>query len=580
MHWNSVTEISCRNSAAISLPTGKTEPARPRETALNRAAAERLVQAETLFAMLQPAAYPTDAFDQAWRNVVLYDEHTWGAHCSITEPESDFTKAQWAIKQKFALDADSQSRELLEQATAARQDNAKQIAALDVLNTCSWPRTDLVRVPANTPVVGDVVKDAEGKIVPSQRLASGELAFLAADIPPLAAKRFTFHTQTAQPTLQHTASVSPDGLTLGNDQITVTLDPRTGAIAKLIWNNHNFAQTSDSKSPAINDYFYVAGRKPDHPQQALAPKITVQDRGPLVTSLLVSSDAPGCNSLQRQISLIAGLDRLDIVNVVDKRNIYDQEAVHFAFPLHVPDGVIRMDIPWAVAEVETDQLPGACKNYFTVQRWADVANDQIGITLATVDAPLLEVGNITCDPVAVGWIKQLEPTQTLYSYVMNNYWETNYKAGQEGPTTFRYSLRPHHTYDSLSAEQFGIEQSQPLVAVSVDLQSKPIALPLQVTGEGVLLTCVKPSNDRAGIVLRLFNATPSATRAHVTWRDPGNAQIQICDLAETVSRCGTRLDRTESVAVHHAARAANWCAKVATQPYGRLPAAPRRWSHN
>ena len=86
-----------------------------------------------------------------------------------------------------------------------------------------------------------------------------------------------------------------------------------------------------------------------------------------------------------------------------------------------------------------------------MQRWADVANDQLGITLATIDAPLLEVGRITCDPTAVGWIKQLEPTQTLYSYVMNNYWETNYKAGQEGPTTFRYSLQPHLAYDSLQA---------------------------------------------------------------------------------------------------------------------------------
>ncbi|MCU0980254.1 MAG: polysaccharide lyase family protein, partial [Pirellulaceae bacterium] len=48
------------------------------ETALNRASAERLVQAETLFAMFRPHAYPASDFYQAWRNVLLYDEHTWG----------------------------------------------------------------------------------------------------------------------------------------------------------------------------------------------------------------------------------------------------------------------------------------------------------------------------------------------------------------------------------------------------------------------------------------------------------------------------------------------------------------------
>ncbi len=49
-----------------------------RETALARGAAERLVQAETLFSLLRPEAWPVEDFYQAWRNVLLYNEHTWG----------------------------------------------------------------------------------------------------------------------------------------------------------------------------------------------------------------------------------------------------------------------------------------------------------------------------------------------------------------------------------------------------------------------------------------------------------------------------------------------------------------------
>ena len=93
-----------------------------RETALNRASAERLVQAETLFALLNPRAYPADDFYQAWRNVLLYDEHTWGAHNSISQPDHPFVKSQWAIKQAFALDGDRQSRALLDAALASRGD--------------------------------------------------------------------------------------------------------------------------------------------------------------------------------------------------------------------------------------------------------------------------------------------------------------------------------------------------------------------------------------------------------------------------------------------------------------------------
>ncbi len=334
-----------------------------RETALNRAAAERLVQAETLFALLQPRAFPILDFDRTWRNVVLYDEHTWGAHCSISEPESDFTKAQWAIKQKFALDADIESRELLNMATMTRRTAARQIAALDVFNTCSWPRTDIVQLPADLAVVGDVVKNAQGTVMPSQRLASGALVFLARDVPPLAAGRFTLHASNGNTpaAASPTASAEIENLSLSNDQVSVTLNEQTGAIAKLVWNNHDFALPGGADDPQINDYYYVAGRKPDHPQRAHSPEITVTDRGPLVASFSISSNAPGCNTLQREVSVIAGLARVDITNVVDKKNIYEQEAVHFAFPLNVPDGVIRMDIPWTVAEVEKDQLPAPAR---------------------------------------------------------------------------------------------------------------------------------------------------------------------------------------------------------------------------
>ena len=39
------------------------------------------------------------------------------------------------------------------------------------------------------------------------------------------------------------------------------------------------------------------------------------------------------------------------------------------------------------------------------------------------------------------WLDTLPVTNgTIFAYVMNNYWFTNYKAGQDGDFTFRYSL--------------------------------------------------------------------------------------------------------------------------------------------
>ncbi|NVM24188.1 MAG: glycoside hydrolase, partial [Desulfobacterales bacterium] len=391
-------------------------------------------------------------------------------HCSISQPDSDFTKAQWKIKQAFALDADTKSQKLLKSSLAGRQNAAKTVAAVDVFNTCSWARTDLVVLPKDWNLPGDMVKDADGQWVHSQRLSTGELAFVAKNVPPLAAGRFTFgiYPPVLLPIIQGSAKVN--GTRLSNALLTVTIDDKTGTIASFKRKDISFDLVNGKSGLGLNDYFYVAGRDPKDPQRNGRVKVRVKERGPLVASLLIESAAPGCHKLTREVRIIAWIDRVDIINIIDKQKIYKQEGVHLAFPFNVPEGVMRMDTPWAVVQPEVDQLPGACKNYFTVQRWVDVSNEDYGVTWATVDAPLVEVGAITSDPrgKTVGWIKHIEPSTTLYSYVMNNYWETNYKAGQEDPTTFRYSIKPHKRFDSGSAARFGTERSQPLIAVPVD----------------------------------------------------------------------------------------------------------------
>ena len=500
------------------------------ETAINREAADRLVQAETLWAMLDPAGYPAEQFREAWRNVILYDEHTWGAHCSITEPESDFTKAQWKIKQAFALNADLQSRNLLSNAVAGHRTSAKTVPAVDVFNTSSWTRTDLVLLPKGLTVAGDVVKDSDGQNVKSQRLSTGELAFLAQDIASFSAKRFTLHAGE----VSASGSATAQGAGLSNGTIALTVNEKTGAIESLKWKELDIELVDRQAGLGLNDYFYVAGREPKDPQRNGPVKVRVKERGPLVASLLVESDAPGCNKLTRELRIIDGIGRVDIINVIDKQNIYQQEAVHVAFPFSVPQGVMRMDTPWAVVQPEMDQLPGACKNYFTVQRWVDVSNQNYGVTWATVDAPLIEVGAITCDPrgKTVGWIENLKPSTTLYSYVMNNYWETNYKASQEGPTTFRYSIEPHGLFNAGRAARFGAERSQPLVVVPVDSKTPILRSIVSVEPAGVIVTAFKPSSDGKVWIVRLFNTGQQAQRATLTWAKPVPQTIWLSNLTE------------------------------------------------
>jgi len=492
-----------------------------RETSTARTASERLVQAEAIWAMIDPKGYPADDFYRAWRNVLLYNEHTWGAHCSISRPDDKLTEAQWKIKRSYALDAGLQSCRLLAAATVKRKSSKKQVSSIDVFNTASWARTDLMVLPAEALLAGSAVTDAEGRPVPAQRLSTGQLVFMAKDVPPLGAKRFFFAAGEAAAK----GTAKAEGTTLGNRWIRLKLDEKTGAIASFRCEGIPVDLVRRDSGLGLNDYFYVPGRDPKTAQRNAEVTISVQEPGPLLASLRIESHAPGCRRLTRRLYVVDGIDRLDIVNVVDKEPIRAKESVHFGFAFNVPSSVMRMDVPWAVVRPERDQLPGGCKNYFTVGRWVDVSNAEFGVTWATVDAPLVEVGRITVDVLPdpmkpKSWIKDLEPSATLYSYVMNNYWETNYKAQQKGPTRFRYSIRPHGRFDPAAATRFGIEQSQPLMAVRIEGTTAPRESLLRVEPAAVIVSSLKPSEDGKAWIVRLFNAGDKAARAIVSWADP------------------------------------------------------------
>ena len=545
------------------------------ETAMNRNSADRLTQAAALAAMLPTDASPAEKFTEAWRNVLLYSEHTWGASRSVSYPESPMTKNQWAVKRQFALDAEKQSKDLV--AGALRSYSAGNGAsAIDVLNATSWPRTEVVLLSKELSSAGDHVKDERGRPQPSQRLSSGELAILASEVPAFGGARFHLSAEKShQPAMR--VSVK-DGL-LENGIIRARVDTRTGNLVEFARHGSPANLIDTTEGEAANEFLFVEGRDFEeiwrtlketdalHSQNVLLDgsdvgsikkcgpvHISVEEDGPLVASLRIESSAPGCNSLVRRVRLVAGADWLELSNIVDKkpspRNPYPdnaraasmfanyggKESVHFAFPFAIPDGKMHMDIPMAEMQPQIDQLPAACKNWLPVGRWIDVANEGQGVTWATLDAPLVEVGEISAtlsggqrNPLI--WRDTIAPTQKLYSWAMNNLWETNYCASQEGLVEFRYALRAHGAYDPAAASRFAIGLSQPLVASGASANPMSASL-LQVEPPDVLALALKSSDDGKAWIVRLFGASGEARKAKLRWSAATQPKLWLSDLSE------------------------------------------------
>jgi hypothetical protein len=511
---------------------------------MNRQSSDRLVQAGSLYSMLERDGYEPNAFDSAWRNVLLYSEHTWGAWCSITEPERKETREQWAVKQGYAREADKESRQLLEGALRCRDSAPKTSTRLEVINTLSWPRTELVTAPPDMGWNGEQVSDENGYPVPSQRLTSGEVVFLARAVPPLASSRYKLGRGTPQMEGRATAH----GAVLENGIIHAKVDEKTGAIIELTERatKINFVDTSHGEG--LNDYLYFLGDDLNGLQRNGSVKISVGEPGPLMASLVIESDAPGCNKLRRELRLVAGQDYIEIIDLVDKAKLQakdykspqGKESLNFAFPFNVADGKMLVDLPLGAMQPEKDQIPSACKNWLTVGRWVDLSNQERGITWVTLDAPLIQVGGLTArllnsqtDPEV--WRKHIEPTQCFYCWAMNNHWGTNYRAYQDGPVVFRFVLRPHRKADPAEASRFAIGFSQPLLARRTAALSSERASHrslLQVEPADVLVSAMYPSEDGKALMVRLYGSSGQAKSASLHWGPEKPKAVFVSDTSE------------------------------------------------
>jgi alpha-mannosidase len=208
-----------------------------------------------------------------------------------------------------------------------------------------------------------------------------------------------------------------------------------------------------------------------------------------------------------------------IENIIDKTAVREKESVHFAFPYAIPHAVNRFNTGWGGVFGRGDlQLAGANEDYYSVQRWCDVSGDRIGFTLLLKEACLIEPGSMTNENIGRSGVKEwkakADTSAVLYSYVMNNYWFTNFKSDQEGIVAFRYGIVPHTAFDQSEAEKEGLAFSRPMIAVPAIGKTAHASL-FTISNAKVLVTSIRQDNGK--FYLRLFNASTTEESFKIIW---------------------------------------------------------------
>ncbi|MDR2949800.1 MAG: glycosyl hydrolase family 38 [Prevotella sp.] len=496
-----------------------------RELAMNRESSERLNQTEILWGMLNPKLFPVNDFLEAWKNVVLFSEHTWGASASGPEPESEFTKKLWAGKKLYADNADSQSKKLYTDVLDGIQsDNGNYI---HVFNTNLWKRSDIVKIDKTVDLQGKALMSPSGNLIPLQRLHDGSWIFVVKEIAALSSSVYQIVDDTRKNT--GIKSMIQDNV-LDNGIIHIEIDKVKGTISTLTKTGEKYNYASER---GLNDYVYT-GRLASDPQWVdNIKRITVLDDGEVAATLRIESDAPGCHSLLRDVTVYKELGRIDIINTVDKKNIYKPENVRFVFPFNIEHGEISMDLAMSEMHPEREQLTGVNKNYYSIQNCLSASNLSHGIYLTTIDAPFVELGEMSSDvwrseQSGLGWRSSAIISPKIYSWAMNNSWRTNYKASQEGITIFRYSLELFDPFEPQLKKQ-GLEQAQKMITV---LSDKPAGVETLFRLKGknqISVSTIKPSDDGNGYILRLLNMNDQSVHSSFIWGSLQAEKVFVCN---------------------------------------------------
>jgi hypothetical protein len=496
-----------------------------RENESRAPSAEKLV---TLGTLVNPRlAVNREELHSMWANMVLFDEHTWTSWNSVSDPDSDQAIEQLRVKDSRATTATDQRNDILRLGMATLTDAiAAGMDSLIVFNPLNWKRNGEVTIDLDKDkeIVDRATKEPVTYVVLHEDQNLREVEFRATDVPPVGYR--VYELRAAHRALA--ASQSITSTTIESPFYRVELDAASGSIRSIYDKELNKELVDTQSSWRFGQYIYVSGGdeepnsilqyravspKPElHPHAAKDGRVISVEQTPWGWRAELASSTQNTPEIHTEIRVYKGEKKIELIENIDKKPELKKEAVYFAFPFAMTHPQFQYEIQNGVVDPAKDMYPGAGHEWFSIQHWISVQQDGVSATVMPLDAPLATFGDINRGewPTEFG-----QRTGNIFSYVMNNYWHTNYRAAQGGHFRFRYVITSATSTDAAALSRMGWEESTPLEQNQVRSQDKALDLPRPLNGNeasfltiddpNLLLDTWKPAEDGQGTILRFID---------------------------------------------------------------------------
>lgn len=442
---------------------------------------------DSLAALHCGGQFPLKQYDEAWKQVVLYDEHTWGAFLSQENPDALLQEDAWACKKHMADDAFARTSALLTRSASRLSlmwnNEGREIV---VYNPYSFPVTGWAEaeIARSETVCGADGREIAWRVL-RQTATQQRILLPVRELAGFSYARYVLRPKAAG---DHAGAVraraaSPRTV-LENAFYRAVIDTEVGTVCSLI----DKALGRELCREPVGELLYAMGGegstlRGNHAEfrrdgakivHAFLPTEHTVEESPVDTRVILRGQAFRGSA---EVAFILPHDRkeLRLSFRYDKEATTAMEAVYVAFPFAMGDGArVLSDSHIGWVDWQDGVLPGACREWLPLQTSVLVEEPGCAIQLASPEAFLFTVNS----PVTGKWSSELNVRGgRIYSYVLNNYWHTNYLGLQGGVLEFSYALTSAGTISPEEAFRYGWTQRRGPVAQRMSYQERRVNVP-------------------------------------------------------------------------------------------------------
>lgn len=180
-------------------------------------------------------------------------------------------------------------------------------------------------------------------------------------------------------------------------------------------------------------------------------EISVVERGPIFTTLRFDFDLEGTIKTQEFVKFYNDIPKIDFRVQLGKTLSTDIESIFMPLTVSLPSKKTYIKNGSKEFMPGVEQLPGSNMEYYGSEIGVAYTSDVGSVLVSTPDTLVLYMGEMKHHPIKLCDNKAENNLRPVYSWIMNNCWETNFNLSLAGFYEFNYSLTLSPTTDRKQA---------------------------------------------------------------------------------------------------------------------------------